>query len=820
MRHARPSFRLAAAAVAALVLSSHARAVAAPATKALPDSLGAIGFGGAAVILGDQVLIGRPGVLVGFPMPAIHAGTVHVFGREGARWVESGMLGAKDGTVGDGFGSAVAAEKNLLVVGAPGAAGGGAVYVFERGSDGRWSERARLAAKGGAEGDRLGAAVALRGGVLLAGAPGRDGERGTVVVFARGRSAGEWTPRGTIQPAATAAGDWFGAAVAFDGQRALVGAPGGTVAPLDSTRLRPGQAFVLRAAGGKWSEEARLRPPTPDGNGSMGVAVLLQGTEALVGAPRVDSLAGIVIRFTRQGTTWTSAGTITPDSIIRPAGFGSSLARAGGDLLVGAPLVGMNAGAVHVFRSESSQWRQKQLLVTPPAGFSTRLGATLAASGGLAVAGAPLADFFEGTGLLYQRDGAGGSWREIAAVTDTVSSVLPAVAGGEVKCQGGKARGFDCRDADLVAFLPKSAIGAKRGTLLNDLWGWTDSASGREFAIVGRTDGTSFVEVTDPANPKYLGDLPLHAGARPNIWRDMKVYKNHAFIVADGAGPHGMQIFDLTQLLGVTTPQTFRETAHYDQIASAHNIVINEATGFAYPVGNSMGGTTCGGALHMVDIREPTKPKFSGCFADPSLGMQRTGYTHDAQCVVYQGPDSRYHGRELCFTSSEIALGIADVTDKASPKAISTAAYPNVAYSHQGWLTDDHRYFFLDDEGDELAGTAPRTRTVVFDLTDLEDPVVAKEFYGNTAASDHNLYVKGRYMYQSNYVAGLRVVDVSDPTTPVEVGYFDTVPVGENLPGFSGSWSNYPYFKSGVVAATSMREGFFLVRYQPSTVLP
>ena len=93
------------------------------------------------------------------------------------------------------------------------------------------------------------------------------------------------------------------------------------------------------------------------------------------------------------------------------------------------------------------------------------------------------------------------------------------------------------------------------------------------------------------------------------------------------------------------------------------------------------------------------------------------------------------------------------------------------------------------------------------DLTDLEDPVVAKEFYGTTAAIDHNLYVKGRYMYQSNYVAGLRVVDVNDPVKPVEVGYFDTVPFGENLPGFSGSWSNYPYFKSGVVAVTQHARG-------------
>ena len=819
MRHARLSLRLAALVVTALVMPPLAGA--APPSGVSPDPENVIGFGGAAVVLGDQVLIGRPGILVGFPMPAIHAGSVHVFRRQGERWAEVGMLRAKDGTLGDGFGAALAADKNLVVIGAPGAAGGGAVYVFERGKNGGWSERARLTATGRAEGDRLGAALSLRDGVLLAGAPGRDGERGTVVAFARGRNAAEWTQRGTIQPSSTAAGDWFGASLAFDGQRVLVGAPGGSAAGLDSTRLRPGQAFVLRAGGGgKWSEEARLTLPTANLNGSMGAAVLLHASEALVGAPRVDSLAGVVVRFTRQGTTWTQAGTIAPDSAVRPAGFGAALARDGDDLLVGAPLVGMSAGTVHVFRRDSSGWRYRQLLATPPAGYATRLGATLAAGGGLAVAGAPLADFFEGTGLLYLRDASGGEWRQAAAVTDSITSVLPGVAGGEVKCQSGKARGFECKDATLMAFLPNGSIGAKRGTLLNGIWGWTDSTTGREFALVGRTDGTSFVEVTDPTSPRYLGDLPLHQGARPNIWREIKVYRTHAFIVADGAGPHGMQIFDLTQLRSVSSPQTFRETAHYDRINSAHNIVINPTSGFAYVAGASMGGETCGGSLHMVDVREPTNPKFVGCYADPRLGLQRTGYTHDAQCVIYQGPDADYHGREICLTASETGLGVADVTDKGHPRTISIATYPNVSYAHQGWLTDDHRYFFLDDEGDELIGTAPKTRTVVFDLADLEDPVVATEFYGTTAATDHNLYVNGRYMYQSNYVAGLRIVDVKDPVNPVEVGYFDTVPFGENLPGFSGSWSNYPYFKNGLVAVSSMREGLFLVRYQPSPVVP
>ena len=811
--------RLVASLCLAVPLLTHSMPASAQTFREVP---GSIGFGGAALVLGDQVLIGRPGTLIGFPLPASHAGAVHVFRRAGDDWTETGILSPKDGTLGDGFGTALAADGNLLVVGAPGAAGGGAVYVFERSSGARWTQRARLTATGGAEGDRLGAAVALEGGVLLAGAPGREGEKGAVLVFGRGRGASDWTARAVVQGSGTEAGDWFGAAVALDGQRALIGAPGPWTTQ-DSTTWKPGRAFVFRAGQrGAWTEEGRLVPEAGDGVRALGVAVLLDRSEALVGAPLSDALGGAVVRYRREGASrWAPAGRVTPATAMRPAGFGAALARDGNDLLVGAPMSDKSAGAVHVLRrGAANEWTEVQRLTTPPAGYSTRLGAALAAGQGLTVAGAPLAYFFEGVGLIYRRDGAAGEWRETATVSDTVSAFLPAVSGGEVKCQSGKARGFDCKDADLVAFLPKSAIGAKRGTLLNDLWGWTDSTTGREFAIVGRTDGTSFVEVTDPANPKYLGDLPMHQGARANIWRDMKVYRNHAFIVADGSGPHGMQVFDLTQLRHVTTPQSFQETAHYARINSAHNIVINPSTGFAYTVGNSMGGETCGGALHMVDIRDPLNPQFAGCYADPALGLQRTGSTHDAQCVTYHGPDARYQGREICFSSSETALGIADVTDKAKPRTLSIAAYPNVAYAHQGWLSDDHRHFFLDDEGDEIAGTAPRTRTVVFDLTDLEDPVVAREFYGNTAASDHNLYVKGRYMYQSNYVAGLRVVDVNDPVNPVEVGHFDTVPFGDNLPGFSGSWSNYPYFKSGVVAATSMREGLFLIRYQPSAVVP
>jgi choice-of-anchor B domain-containing protein len=222
----------------------------------------------------------------------------------------------------------------------------------------------------------------------------------------------------------------------------------------------------------------------------------------------------------------------------------------------------------------------------------------------------------------------------------------------------------------------------------------------------------------------------------------------------------------------------------------------------------------------MIDIRQPTSPKFAGCFADARTGRASTGYSHDAQCVTYTGPDAEHRGREICLGSNENALSIADVTDKSSPIALARASYPNVAYAHQGWLTEDQRYFYMNDEGDEIAGTVPGTRTLIWDVADLDDPVLAGEYIADNRASDHNLYVRGDFLYQSNYVSGLRILDISEPEAPRLVGYFDTVPWGEDEPGFDGSWSNYPYFDSGTLVVTSGKEGVFLLKKRERRVIP
>lgn len=279
--------------------------------------------------------------------------------------------------------------------------------------------------------------------------------------------------------------------------------------------------------------------------------------------------------------------------------------------------------------------------------------------------------------------------------------------------------------------------------------------------------------------------------------------------MADNAGAHGMQVFDLTQLRGVQNPpRTFTATALYTGIGSAHNIVINEATGYAYSVG---GDGSCGSGLHIINIQTPSAPAYAGCFNDASTGRSGSGYTHDAMCVVYGGPDAAHSGKEVCFGSNETRLSIADVSDKSNPVALASADYPGVTYAHQGWLDDAHEYFYMNDELDETAGQTSRTRTIVWDVKDLDDTIVVTEFLHATSATDHNLYVVGDFVYQSNYSAGLRILSIAGRENPVEVAYFDTEP-GASGTGTAGSWSNYPFLASGVIPVTSMGNGVFFVR--------
>ena len=379
----------------------------------------------------------------------------------------------------------------------------------------------------------------------------------------------------------------------------------------------------------------------------------------------------------------------------------------------------------------------------------------------------------------------------------TLTLLLMSLVSMAQPCSNGLAGGYPCDGYDLLSHIPLSTFSAGRA---NDSWGWTDPQGGAEYILMGLDNGTAFIDVSDPVNPVYLGKLPTHT--QSSTWRDIKVYNNYAFVVSEASG-HGMQVFDLTRLRNVSNPPaTFTEDAHFANFGSAHNIVINEATGYAYAVG----ANTYSGGAHFVNIQDPLNPVDEG-------GYGGSGYTHDAQVVIYNGPDTNYQGQELYFGNNEDKAVIVDVTDKNNPQLIGEFTYGNVSYTHQGWLTEDQRYFIIGDEIDEL-DFGFDTRSIVADFSDLENPTFHDEYFGTTAAIDHNGYVLGNKYYLSGYTSGLRVIDITNIATPgsmVESGYFDSYP-SDNNTSFFGAWNVYPYLGSGNININDINNGFFMVR--------
>ncbi len=368
------------------------------------------------------------------------------------------------------------------------------------------------------------------------------------------------------------------------------------------------------------------------------------------------------------------------------------------------------------------------------------------------------------------------------------------------RCLDGTAAGYPCHNVDLLAFVSSEELNPPTitGTSVkgNSIWGWAHPETGAEYALVGLRRGTAFVNVTEPTAPVVEGFLPTAAEETSReAWRDIKVYANHAFIVAE-TRPHGMQVVDLMQLPKVV------QVAHYSGFASAHTLAINETSGFAYAAYTD----TCVG-LHIVDIREPASPRFAGCFDEDS-------FSHEAQCVTFPAT-SAYPNREICFAFNYDTLTIADVTDKAAMQVLARVAHRGAqGFAHQGWITPDFRYLLMNDESDETM-LGVNTTTYIWDISDLAHPVLLPPFIHDTPAIDHNLYIRGQHAFLSNYTAGLRVLDLRDIHAVAEVGFFDIYPQHDN-PSFNGSWGNYPFLPSGIVLVNGIEQGLFVLRFAPT----
>ena len=713
-------------------------------------------------------------------------------------------------SVGDDFGFSVALYEDYLLIGAPGSNNGhGAAYLYHKNYAGNWAliktyenPNKEVFQK---YSQKFGYSVALNDKYVVIGSPFYND--GNVFIYDFNPETQDFayqnTPFETID--VRNLGDvegcyevgpdkfGFGLSLSFNNNKLLIGSLKNFVYLTE---------FKNGIISGTEIKVPEIEGEQESFNSGFGKSVYVSDSALYVSALGSDEGKGKVFAYPyieisnkTDENPWTNYYTIQPENLSDNSHFGYQISEANNRLAITT----FNQSKVyHYTRNEkNNRFDFNQTIINDEYIKSDHFGRNIALLDNGFITDAYYADE-----LILYSDFNRGSVNSLSTKAE-VSSIK-----NKIECTGGVAGSYECNEVDLMAYMDKTDIGGSNNTSLNDIWGWTDPTTQKEYALVGLSNGTSFVDISDAENPVYLGRLPTHTNN--STWRDIKVYSNHAFIVSE-AGGHGMQVFDLTELRNVSSPVQFTATAHYGQFGNAHNIFINEDTGFAYAVGTS----TCGpGGLHIVDISNPVAPAKAACVSDPSTGRSGTGYVHDVQCVVYNGPDTEHVGKEICVGSNETNVWVADLStksdDSSGAKTIGLGSCDDY-YTHQGWLTEDHRYFIQNDELDENNGAVNSTRTLIWDLEDLDNPTIETTYFGPTPSIDHNNYIIGDYVYMSHYTSGLRILDISDISSPSEAAFFDVYPNNNNT-SFDGTWSNYPYYGSGNVVVTSIDEGLFVLR--------
>jgi len=325
----------------------------------------------------------------------------------------------------------------------------------------------------------------------------------------------------------------------------------------------------------------------------------------------------------------------------------------------------------------------------------------------------------------------------------------------------------------------------------NDVWGY--EAGGIEYALMGVREGTVIYDVTtDPANPTQVAFI----SGPTSIWRDIKTYSNYAYIVHDdvtSGTPVGLQIVDLSGL-----PTSASVVATYNTTFNrAHNIFIDATDATLYVCldhGTASGFNSRG--IHILSLASPTSPV--------EIGVYNNRAVHDV-----------YVRNNIAYAAAlSQGLWFINVTDKTSPTDITSVAYPG-ALTHNVWLTDDGNYALTTDEN--LGG-----HLRIWDISDLTGITQVSEY--ETRPGDqlviHNVFVKGNYAYISYYTEGVIILDISDPTQPCEIGYYDTdlfvVPMPHTLSQVErGVWGVYPFTTSGKIFASDIQQGLFVFEFVP-----
>tara|TARA_R110000751_G_scaffold3930_5_gene18488 strand:- start:13492 stop:16221 length:2730 start_codon:yes stop_codon:yes gene_type:complete len=387
-------------------------------------------------------------------------------------------------------------------------------------------------------------------------------------------------------------------------------------------------------------------------------------------------------------------------------------------------------------------------------------------------------------------------------------------------CIDGSADGFECNNMSLLAHVPLADF-PNNPSAANDIWGHVDLNTAKEYAIIGLVNGVAVVDVTTATSPEVVGSITGFSSS----WRDIKVYQYfdtstlrwHAYAYSTTEANEGLTIIDLNDLdngISLVKRQKTDSSAHNIYISNL-DYSLNIPLAGQEPAVHILGSNNFGGSFRSYAL---TDPETLGATYSNSSGT-RNDYTHDAATLIVNDARAQtdcVHANNtdcLVFLDfNEDKLIVWDHTDKNQAIEIGSGSYPNAEYTHSGWWSEDKQFVIVHDELDEQRLNLNTTLNI-FDISSLSTPTLVGTWTGPTRAIDHNGFVRGNRYYMSNYERGVTVLDITDPSDPVEVGFFDTYPVSNNA-GFNGAWGIYPFLPSGNILVSDINSGLYILQDQ------
>ncbi len=301
---------------------------------------------------------------------------------------------------------------------------------------------------------------------------------------------------------------------------------------------------------------------------------------------------------------------------------------------------------------------------------------------------------------------------------------------------------------------------------------------GREFGVIGLQNSAAFVDITDPANPFELGRI---SGGN-SIWRDLKYWNRHVYI--------GTEASDGVKVVSVDNPDNPTLVSTISDFGNSHNIHI-DVDGYLYVVGASSNDVWI---YELTD--HPAMPQL--------VGTWNGEYLHDIE--VY---NNKLYGAGIYSGT----FYIVDVSDKTNPVTlISHNTGGGGISTHDCAVTEDENYLITADES-----TGGHIK--IWDIANYGNINLVAEYMTSASHSSHNIYVRPgtNYLIISYYADGTRILDISDPTNPIEAAYYDTT----TLEGvYVGNWGVYAYLPSGYLISSDIESGKMFILSSPLLVSP